>query len=65
MKTCRKCGTEITNGVNGCSFLGDICFKCNGGYPDYSRLKPITPESSEEECNYYEDLCLSMGEPCD
>ena len=38
MKTCERCGRAITYGVNGCQMM-NICFKCNGGYPDYSRNK--------------------------
>lgn len=28
MKTCRKCGCRIVNGVNGCTMAGDVCFTC-------------------------------------
>lgn len=65
MKICRKCGCEIINGVNGCQFTGDICFPCRGGAPDYSKLPKVQPETSFEEADYWEGLCLSMGEPVD
>ena len=38
MKTCDKCGIEITNGKNGCMLLGNICFDCNGGLPIYHNV---------------------------
>lgn len=38
MKTCLTCGKEIIYGINGCQMM-NICFDCNGGYPDYSRNK--------------------------
>ena len=28
MKTCRKCGCKIVDGVNGCTMAGDVCFTC-------------------------------------
>lgn len=65
MKVCRECGVEIINGINGCQITGDICFKCRGGFPDYSKLPKVEPVSTWEEADYWESMCLSMGEPVD
>ena len=65
MKVCRVCGVEIINGRNGCQITGDICFDCRGGPPDYSNLPKVEPVSTLEEADYWESMCLSMGEPVD
>ena len=64
MKVCRVCGVEIINGQNGCQIMGDICFDC-GGRPDYSKLPKLEPVSTVEEADFWEAMCLSMGEPVD
>jgi len=64
MKVCRVCGVEIVNGQNGCQIMGDICFDC-GGRPDYSKLPKLEPVSTVEEADFWEAMCLSMGEPVD
>ena len=65
MKKCRVCGVEIINGKNGCQITGDICFDCRGGPPDYSNLPKVESVSTWEEADYWESMCLSMGEPVD
>lgn len=59
MKKCIKCGREIVNGVNGCQMLAE-CFKCRGGYPDYSRNKSNFHWGREnwEDLDALEDRCI-------
>ena len=58
MKKCTKCGKSIINGENGCMIM-DICFTCNGGYPQYNK-KSIkftqTADEAYEEMNTLETL---------
>ena len=61
MKMCRKCGTEIINGTNGCMLLGDICNTCyNGGKPiRYAPPKSrINEYYSNNEESYFEGECI-------
>ena len=57
MKRCIKCGCEIENGTNGCMMLPD-CFKCHGGYPDYSKSVSTRTEISLDELDAIEARCL-------
>lgn len=59
MKYCVKCGTEIKNGLNGCMML-NVCFDCNGGYPDYSRNKSNFHWNSTDwnDLDAAEDRCI-------
>lgn len=54
MKTCKKCGTEITNGVNG-YMMSDFCFDC-GGYPVYAK-----PTKHQDDSDY-EGAILAAAE---
>ena len=49
MKTCQKCGIEIINGKNGCMFLGNICFDCNGGLPNYPKSATMFQDNNDYE----------------
>jgi hypothetical protein len=63
MKTCKHCGKEIVNGVNGCAMM-DICFTCNGGYPHYApaRKQTITDSQYYDALDYSESKCMNDGE---
>ena len=63
MKTCLRCGKEIIYGVNGCQMM-NICFKCNGGFPDYSRNKSNFHWNSAnlDELDALEDRCINDEE---
>ena len=62
MRRCSKCGEEIVNGVNGCSFM-TICFRCNGGPPEYPDPIVIAgPIYDEEDIDELEDLILDRNE---
>lgn len=60
MKTCRVCGSEIVDGVNGCQLMGDICFDC-GGRPVYPAPRRVDYPEEIEYLDWLEDRCLSMG----
>lgn len=60
MKKCIKCGSEITNGINGCAALNE-CFACHGGYPKYA---PASKREtySWDELDALEDRCINDEE---
>ena len=60
---CSCCGTEITNGVNGCMLM-DICFVCSkGNYPSkYTKIVSNVGNVSSEAGDYYESRCIDRGE---
>lgn len=62
MRTCEKYGTEIINGINGCQLM-KICFKCNGGFPDYSRSqRRFNQVITWDDLDYLEGRCLGDSE---
>lgn len=56
MKTCKKCGAIIINGVNGCSLAEDVCFSCRPW-----NIYPV-PVKREEPSGDYENKILMMQE---
>lgn len=60
MKICRICGKEIINGVNGCTFAGDICFDCKPVRFDLAPARVAEP-TYEEGC-YWENMILERQE---
>ena len=61
MKKCAKCGVPIEYGVNGCMLM-DICFSCNGGYPQYPPATKRGLIENDEYFDYIESLCVDNGE---
>ena len=55
---CKVCKTEITYGVNGCMFQGNICNSCNGGA---SRFDLAPPRQATYDSDY-EQAILSRQE---
>lgn len=56
MKTCKACGTEIINGVNGCAMYNK-CFRCRPiSYPAQPKRNAIT---SWEDMDVLEAKCLT------
>lgn len=60
MKICRICGKEIIDGVNGCTFAGDVCFDCKPVRFDLA--PPRKAEPTIEECDYWENRILARQE---
>lgn len=61
MKTCKKCGKEIINGVNGCMLAGDICFDCQPWDMKPAKSPRAVVYTYEELCSL-ENLCIDDGE---
>ena len=61
MKTCKKCGKEIINGVNGCMLAGDICFDCQPWDMKPTKSPRAVVYTYEELCSL-ESLCIDDGE---
>lgn len=59
MKKCIKCGSEITNGINGCEALNE-CFVCHGGYPKYAPAVTKRESYSWDELDALEDRCINV-----
>ena len=57
MKRCIVCGTEITNGINGCQLLKE-CFDCHGGFPKYSAPIQVKETVSWNKLDALEDRCI-------
>lgn len=62
MKKCIKCGTIITNGINGCQMLEE-CFSCHGGYPVYAKTG-LSPNRviTDDDMDAIEDRCLQADD---
>lgn len=60
MKICRECGREIIDGVNGCTFAGDICFDCRPVRFDLAPARKAEP--TIEECDFWENKILARQE---
>jgi hypothetical protein len=64
MKICKQCGNEITNGINGCMLMGDICFDC-GGKPQYiSPPIKFGGDITEDEMKMLGSLSLKKQKKC-
>ena len=60
MKTCRKCGCRIVNGVNGCTMAGDVCFTCR---PWNMKTVPAARAGYDDAAaDYWEGLILARQE---
>lgn len=59
-KICKKCGKDITYGINGCMLM-DVCFECYGGFPKYAPAHK-TSSYSWDDMDALEDRCINDGE---